>query len=88
MRRNSPCTDPTRPLAAVIALLLLAVSPALVPAGAEAAQPYTCICKGKSTRFLASTRKCERDFGVQSCSRAQFRRFNVAACRANRCSAP
>ena len=73
-----------------LALGLGALAMATLVAGtsAHAAQPYWCVCKGEKKRFLASTRKCEHDYKVKSCSKRQFSAFNRAACRSNGCTAP
>lgn len=65
----------------------------------NAGQPYTCVCKGKEKRFIASTHMCEKDLHkasdmpvargfkllVAPCTRAQFRAWKWRACRSNGC---
>jgi hypothetical protein len=65
---------------------VLAVASMLASSAASAAQPYWCVCKGEKKRFLASTKKCEHDFKVKSCSSAQFAKFNALACKSNGCT--
>lgn len=71
-------------------LLAVAIALAipLIVTTAQAAQPYSCICDGVKKRFLASTRMCEKQANVKSCSAAQFAAFNKRACKANGCKAP
>ena len=56
--------------------------------GAEAAQAWYCTCKGKTKRFLASTRHCENQFSIKrpkTCSRAQWAKVYGPACIAEGC---
>ena len=55
---------------------------------AHAAQPYTCICNGEKKRFLASTKYCERQNNVKSCSQQQYNATYTKACKANGCRLP
>jgi hypothetical protein len=70
----------------VLAAGLIGLGAMGAASSAFAAQPYWCTCDGKAKRFLASTRKCEHDHKVKSCSRKQFRAFNKAACASNACT--
>lgn len=83
-------------VAAVWASTLLAALPA------DAGQPYRCVCKGVSKRFIASTYMCEKDLHkgshkpvasgftlyVKPCTKAQFQAWNAKACRSMHCKAP
>jgi len=69
---------------------------------AEAGQPWSCVCKGKPKRFIASTHMCEKDLHklsakpvakgfkllVPACTRAQFVAWNTKACRMQGCKPP
>lgn len=55
---------------------------------AHAAQPYSCICNGEKKRFLASTKHCERQHNVKSCSQKQYNATYTKACKANGCRFP
>jgi hypothetical protein len=73
----------------------------LVPV-AEAGQPWSCICNGKSKRYTASTHMCEKDLHKKSkkpvadgfkllvpeCTRAQFIAWNTRLCKQQHCKPP
>jgi hypothetical protein len=86
-------------VAMAVGAWLLAVGPFPV---AEAGQPWSCVCRGKPKRFIASTHMCEKDLHkasgkpaargfkllVPACTRAQFIAWNTKACRAEGCKPP
>lgn len=70
-----------RALLAIGGLLAHAIT-ATLPA--TAAQPWYCICKGETKRFLASTRHCEKQMHLpkgQWCTATQVRQVYAPACR-------
>jgi hypothetical protein len=67
---------------------MLATPVWLTGTAAHAAQPYTCICNGEKKRFLASTKYCERQNNVKSCSQRQYNATYTKACKANGCRLP
>jgi hypothetical protein len=60
----------------------------LVASVANAAQPYYCLCKGEKKRFLASSRHCELQHNVKSCSSKQYRSTYTKACQEMGCKFP
>ena len=61
---------------------------ALVPAPAHAAQPWYCVCKGVTKRYLASTRHCEVQSNVPKgkwCTKAQWKAVYGPACAEKGC---
>jgi hypothetical protein len=71
-----------------LAVCAALASPLPLATPADAAQPWTCICKGEKKRFLASTRHCETQLKLakgQWCSQAQFRAVYRPACAAKQC---
>ena len=71
-----------------IGLSVLAGGAVLTVASALAAQPYTCVCKGDKKRFLASSRYCEHQYEVKSCSKAQYQVTYGKACHEMGCKFP
>lgn len=69
---------PSKALALAGALASIAL---VQTTSAYAAQPYSCVCRGKVERFLASTRYCEHQHNARSCTREQFRQTYAKACR-------
>lgn len=69
---------------------------------AEAGQPWSCVCKGKPKRHIASTHMCEKELHkrskrpvangfkllVPACTRAQFIAWNTRACKMHGCRPP
>ncbi len=58
---------------------------------AEAAQAWTCLCKGDKKRFLASTRHCENQMKLpkgQFCTKAQYKSVYGPACAKKGCRLP
>lgn len=69
---------------------------------AQAGQPWSCVCKGKPKRFIASTNKCGIDLltaagksippggrlRVARCNSSQFRVWNSKACKQEGCQPP
>lgn len=83
---------PLRALGCLALLLVTASTPLVLPvAGAEAAQPWSCVCKGVKKRYLASTRHCEHQMKLPKgkwCSKEQYRAVYGPACRAQGCRLP
>ncbi len=78
-------------LASVAAATLPIPSPSNLVTPAEAAQPWSCVCKGEKKRFLASTRHCEKRMGLakgQWCSKKQHRAVYGPACMKRGCQLP
>ena len=60
----------------------------MTASSAAAAQPYYCLCKGEKKRFLASSRHCELQHKVKSCSSRQFKSTYTKACQEMGCKYP
>jgi hypothetical protein len=68
---------------------------------AEAGTPWSCVCDGKTKRFIGATRACELDMYQRThksldgyklrgprCTRADFIAWNSQACREEGCKPP
>ncbi len=63
----------------------------LVPEAATASQAWSCVCKGVTKRYIASTRHCEIRSHLpkgQWCTKEQYRSTYAPACRAQGCKLP
>jgi hypothetical protein len=69
-------------------LTAFAVPTLLTVTEARAAQAYYCVCNGEKKRFLASTRYCEHQNNVKSCTQAQFNATYTKACKSMSCRRP
>ena len=74
----------------------LAFSLGVVAPAAEAGQPWSCTCNGKTKRFIASTKACEkaqpknanikRMSKMIPCTRSEFVAWNQKACAQKSCT--
>jgi hypothetical protein len=79
----------TRAVASGAAIMILSAIPITQ---AEAGTPWSCVCKGKPKRFIASTHICEHHLSaatgkkVRACTTAQFKAWNRKACKQEGCA--
>jgi hypothetical protein len=92
----------TGTLKALLATGAIGAAVMLLAPSAEAGQPWSCVCNGKTKRYIASTHMCEKDLHKQSkkpvasgfkllvpaCTRAQFIAWNTKLCQQQRCKPP
>lgn len=86
----------TKWLHAALGASALALSMGVAPSPAEAGQPWSCTCNGKTKRFIASTKACEKAQPKNSsikrmskmipCTRSEFVAWNQKACAQKSCT--
>ena len=80
----------------VLGASALGLSLGIAAPSAEAGQPWSCTCQGKTKRFIASTKACERaqpkNRNIKGmgklipCTRAEFTAWNRNACAQEGCT--
>lgn len=86
----SPMSKWIAALAAVGGAFLMAPVPLMI-SDAQAAQAWSCLCKGERRRFLASSRHCEIQSNVPKgkfCSKAQYKAVFGPVCAKKGCALP
>jgi hypothetical protein len=86
----------TNALKIVLGAGAVAFLASLAPSPAEAGQPWSCTCNGKTKRFIASTKACEKAQPKNSnikrmskmiaCTRTEFVAWNQNACAQKSCT--
>ena len=92
----------TETFKAMLTAVAIGVVSMLVASSAQAGQPWSCVCDGKTKRYIASTHMCEKELHkrskkpvaqgfkllVPACTRAQFISWNTKLCKRQHCAPP